>query len=210
MTQSHPSVSRRIAHQTRIVTSPQDREAVARLRYEVYVEELDRNRDYADHEARTLHEKIDDEGLILGAFTAEGRAIGTIRLVQSTAVGNAWRELYQWENREREVPLGVYVASKLIVASDQRGTLLGIEMMRSAAAEAYRRGWRYCFLETYDNLLELYERMGFVVRRRAQHPVYGAVIVMEWDMYDVEHMRSVRSPLLKTFAECAAERTFAA
>jgi predicted GNAT family N-acyltransferase len=89
------------------------------------------------------------------------------------------------------------VASKLIVAADHRGTHLGIELMRTATQMALRRGWRYCFLETYENLVALYERVGFVIRGQSQHPVYGSVTVMEWDMLDVDHLRAVRSPMLK-------------
>lgn len=194
---SRPSLSRNPAPaiEIRVVNTPEEREAVARLRYDVYVEELGRNREYADHGARTLHEGLDDASAIIGAFTPAGDAIGTIRITPSTALDPEVRAIYRWESRELACPGAVYVGSKLIVAKEQRGALLGVEIMRAAAREALRRGWRYCFLETYDELVPLYTRMGFVERHAATHPVYGQVRVMEWDMYDIDHMHAVRSPL---------------
>lgn len=201
---------RSAAYELRIARTREELEAVARLRYDVYVEELGRNRAYADHETHTLHEALDAEGIVIGAFTVDGRAVGTIRVSPSTARGHACREIYGWEARETACPAGVVVASKLIVAADHRGTHLGIELMRVATQMALRRGWRYCFLETYENLVALYQRVGFVIRAQTQHPVYGSVMIMEWDMLDVEHLRAVRSPMLKDALAFIAESACAA
>lgn len=189
--------SRSCVPELRIARTPEELEAVARLRYDVYVEELGRDRACADHEARTLHEPLDEEGIVIGAFTREGCVVGTIRLTPSTAHGLSCRTMYGFEPREAVCPGGIVVASKLIVAAGHRGTHLGLQIIRSATRIALRRGWRFCFLVTYENLVALYQRVGFVNRRHSVHPIYGEVIIMEWDMLDVEHLRAVRSPMLK-------------
>lgn len=188
---------RSLPFELRVARSAAEIEAIGRLRYDVYVEELGRNRAHANHAAHTLHEAIDEESVLIGAFTEDGAAIGTIRLTPSTAHGLNSRDIYGWEAREVSHPTGVCLASKLIVAAAHRGTHLGIDVIRCATNEALRRGWRYCFLETYDNLVALYQRLGFAIRNQSEHPVYGNVTIMEWDLLDIEHMRAVRSPMLK-------------
>ncbi len=189
--------SRTASYEVRLVRSPTDREAVARLRYDVYVDEMGRSQSCADHDARTIHEPLDAQGVVVGAFAPDGRAIGTVRINPSADQGIALREIYAWENREREHPGQVCLASKLIVAREHRGTLLSVEVMRAALREILGRGWRFCFLDANDHLVRMYTRLGFVARERREHPVYGSVTIMEWDMHDADHARSVRSPFLQ-------------
>lgn len=210
-TPDHAPARRAPSHeyQIRIVTSDADREAVARLRYEVYVAELGRVQPCADHASRTIHEPLDDEGVVFGAFTPEGRLIGTMRIAPSTAASIESRQMYGWEPREQTFPGAVVHASKLLTDPAFRGSLLGSTLMRVAACEALHRGWRFAFLETYDELVPLYTRVGFVARGSRVDPVYGSVTIMEWDMHDVEHMRRVRSPMLRDLLDLLPERTAA-
>lgn len=206
-----PQLTRRAAApQIRVVHTVAERDAIARLRYDVYVEELGRNRAGADHETRMLREALDDEGLLFGSFDEEARAIGTLLLVPSNAPSLHHREIYRWEERERAHAGSVCHASKLIVTPTLRGTLLSIELMRAATRAALERGWRFCFLETYDNLVPLYSRIGFVAHGTSNDPTYGDVRIMEWDMHDVEHLRAVRSPLLVDVAEFLSPQAWAA
>jgi predicted GNAT family N-acyltransferase len=191
----------RAAYDIRFVTTQEDRDAVARLRYEVYVEEMGRTQSAADHARRMVHEALDKEGVVIGAFDAEGNAVGTLRLNASTSRSIAYRELYAWEPREVRHPGQVFLASKLIVTPKLRGGLLSLEIFRVAARVACANGWRFCFLDANAHLIALYTRLGFVARARRTHPLFGEVTIMELDMADIEHARTVRSPLARDFAE---------
>ncbi|MBK8180458.1 MAG: hypothetical protein IPK67_16515 [Planctomycetes bacterium] len=160
----------------RTLCTTEEREAAARLRYEVYVAELGRPQPCADHTARTIHEPLDEEGILLGGFDEGDTLVGTFRVAPSNAPSIECREIYGWEARERAFPGAVCHASKLLAAAEYRGTILGITLMREGTREALRRGWRFCFLETYDNLVPLYT--GFVIRARMDDPVYGSVAIM--------------------------------
>ncbi len=188
---------RKAAFEVRLVRTPADREAIARLRYDVYVEEMGRRQAYADHDTRTIHEPLDDQSFVVGAFRPDGDAIGTLRITPSNAEGIAFREIYNWEERELVFPGQVCLGSKLIVAREHRGTLVSVEVMRLAVHEIFARGWRFCFLDANDHLLPLYTRLGFVARARREHPIYGSVTIMEWDMHDADHARAVRSPFVR-------------
>lgn len=184
-------------YQTRVLSTPHERAAVARLRYEVYVEEMGRQQAFADHVNRELHEPLDAQGVVLGTFTDDGTAIGTIRLNPATADGIAFREIYGWEAREQQFPGQVFLGSKLIVAREFRGTLVSVDILRAATRAAVEHGWRFCFLDANAHLIELYSRLGFVARSQREHPLFGSVTIMEWDMQDHDHMKRTRSPLLR-------------
>ena len=189
--------SRPAGSSIRVVTTAAERRAVARLRYEVYVEELGRVQPSADHVARELHEPLDEQGFIIADFDADGRAIATLRVNPTDAPALAFRELYGWDERERAHPGATCVASKLVVDRAHRGTSLSIKIMRVGTTEILRRGWRFAFLDANDHLVPLYTRMGFIARARRQHPLYGSVTIMEWDMHDVAHAQAIRSPMLR-------------
>jgi predicted GNAT family N-acyltransferase len=199
MTLAHDASYRMTANDTRVASNPADRAAVARLRFEVYVEEMGRQQVHADRAMRTIHEPADNEGIVLGTFTRDGRAIGTLRLNNAMADGIPFRELYGWEQRARDFPGQVYLASKLIVAPEHRGTLVSLELMRAGIPQVMARGWRFCYLDANRHLIALYKKLGFVALAQREHPMFGQVTIMEWDTYDLEHMRAVRSPLLREF-----------
>ena len=203
-----PSLSPRF--DVRVVRTSADRQAVARLRYAVYVEEMGRQQEYADHEARTILEPLDERSLLIGGFTSDGAAMGTLRVTPSVVEGIASREIYGWAARESEFPGQVCLASKLIVAREARGTMASVEMIRLALHEALARNWRFSFLDANDHLVPLYMRLGFVARARREHPIYGSVTIMEWDMHDVDHARAVRSPFARDMLAQARPRGHAA
>lgn len=63
----------------RIATTPEELEAVYRFRYRVYVEEMNRQERYADHDRKRIEEPMDAENTIIGAFK-DGQVVGTVRL----------------------------------------------------------------------------------------------------------------------------------
>ncbi len=181
----------------RLVNSRTDLESVARLRYEVYVQEMGRSQTFADASTRAVHEPLDHDGIVIGAYLPDGTAIGTLRLNSSASRAIPFREIYGWEDRERQYPGQVFLGSKLIVSPERRGQLLAVELLRRAYREALGRGWRFGFLDANDHLVSLYSRVGFRSLAHGDHPLFGKVTIMELDLHDAEHMRSCRSPLLR-------------
>lgn len=184
----------------RIVTTAAERHAVARLRYEVYVAEMGLPQPHADHEARTVCEPLDEEGVVFGAFEPDGRLVATLRLNAASDPRIPYRELYGWDQLDPSTLRECFLGSKLIVDAAHRGSRLSFKVLRAATAERLQNGFRYSFLEAYSYLVPLYEPLGYVALRTAEDPTFGAVTIMRWDMHDLEHMRRVRSPLLR---ECA-------
>lgn len=180
-----------------------DRHAIARLRYDVYIAEMERSQPSADHEARTIHEPLDARGMLLGAFLPCGRAVGTLRITPAPATDDAAARFYGWDGLDRDELAERCLASKLIVTREHRGSRLGLRLMRAATALGLRAGIRYCHLDTNAHLVAFYEAIGFVASGVREHPLFGSVTVMVWDLYDLEHMRRLRSPLLAEVARHA-------
>jgi len=193
-------LSEESSFQFRRAVTRSDLDAVARLRYQVYVAELGRSQPHADHAAQSLLEPLDHSSIVLVAQTEAVEVVGTLRLSSSDAQEIESPEIYGWEERRACFPGAVFLASKFMVAPHLRGTRLGVALILQAAAEARSRGWRFGFLETYDELVPLYRRTGFCMRRSVLDPVYGRVSIMEIDLLDFAHLERVQSPLASVLA----------
>lgn len=187
--------------EVRLARTAEERESIARLRYDVYVREMGRPQPCADHRKWTIHERMDEDAFLYGAFLPDGRAVGTLRISPSTSPAIPFRDLYGWERRQQEFPEHVVLASKLMVAPSRRGRLVVVELVRKSYRDALARGDRACFLDANDHLLGLYARIGFRPLARREHPLYGDVTVMEWDLLDAAHLRACRSPVLRDLEE---------
>jgi len=67
-----------VAAEVKLVATDAEREAVYRFRYDIYVEEMGRQQQYADHTRRRVVEPFDKTGHVFGAFS-HGQLIGTVR-----------------------------------------------------------------------------------------------------------------------------------
>ena len=63
-----------------LAETEEEKRAVYRLRYDVYVEEMGRYRTVADHENRLLVEPEDETGRIFYYATENGEVVGTVRI----------------------------------------------------------------------------------------------------------------------------------
>jgi hypothetical protein len=69
----------------RRVTEPAELAEVFRLRYRVYVQELQYPQRYADHRSQMVREPLDEMGHILGAFE-DGALVGSVRINYGSAI----------------------------------------------------------------------------------------------------------------------------
>jgi len=86
----------------RKVNTPDEREAVYRFRYSVYVEEMNRPKKYADHASRKITDPLDEHGDIFAVFEGP-RVVGTVR------VNLLRRDPLDLHFRQRIVPVGCVV-----------------------------------------------------------------------------------------------------
>lgn len=180
----------------RLAETDADRARVFRFRYEIYVEEMGRVQQYADHANRTITEPFDETGHIFLAEDGDGNVVGTVRtnFGRDTDYG-AYREFYGMEALEGVSLRHISVTTKLMVASDCRGGTLGYRLATALYKFGLSEGILFDFIDCNPHLEDTFLRLGFRhYRSRIQHPEYGEVLPLILPLTDLDHLESVGSP----------------
>lgn len=180
-------------------------EAVFRLRYEVYVEELGRVQCHVDHEARTIEEPLDRSGHLFCAFD-RGRVVGTVRTNYACESDlSYYSALYDMPSAGADHPRATSISTKLLVAPAYRNTTLGYRLAAAGYCANVLAGMKHDFVDVYPARVPFFTRLGYVMHRpEVVHPEYGAVAVMRLGMRDDAHLRAVQSPFLRYLRQCLA------
>src|SRR5688572_6621386 len=131
--------------QIREASTPDDREAVFRFRYRVYVEEMGRVQQYVDHRARRVEVPLDRRAEVLAAWDG-AEVVGTVRFNYAGRGGLGYYVgLYGMERFAPFFPARTCVTTKLMVASRLRNTTLGLRLCKHGCAAALRDGMSFDF-----------------------------------------------------------------
>ncbi len=192
----------------RIAESDDERNAVFRFRYTVYVEELGRKLGNADHSARHVHDAEDDKPYTLLLYTsdADGSLTGTIRV-------RRWRAgevpLRDWETFSMERfpglgQLGTAELGRLMIKPDHRGQL-GIVSLACALLQlnATELGVDVAFLNCATGLVRHYRLLGFRTYAARLVPTPDGIevplVLFPSDRDYLEQVGSFLAPLVDVF-----------
>jgi predicted GNAT family N-acyltransferase len=181
----------------RELTSHEDRQRVYRFWYNIYVREMNRVQKYADHEAGTIQEPLDQTGHVLAAIV-DGEIIGTIR------INYAWdgdisyyADLYEMHRYAPFYPSRACINTKLMTAPRYRNSTLGLRLVKSSFAKGTGDGGRFDFIDCNSHLKPFFERVGYrQLRDDIVHPEYGRVHPMVLVTHDLKHLANVGSPFV--------------
>lgn len=182
----------------RPVASDEELDAVARLRYQVYVNELGRRPEGCDDILQRLQDPEDAYSIVLAAWD-HGHVVGTFRITPCDRLDkeNSWGEIYA----NRKFPVEAehqFIFSRMIITGDYRGRGLAADFFRAAFDCIRQAGGELAFLHCHSHLVSLYEVMGF---RRYQpgfvHEEAGFRVPMVMIAGDWGHFEAVKSPLLQ-------------
>jgi predicted GNAT family N-acyltransferase len=189
-----------IGFHVQLASTPELREAVYRLRYEVFVEEMHLCRNTADHDHRMLMEDCDAVSRILLA-TMDREPTGTLRLTlgKDGPLPDECEDTYdisQWS--PHTVPLNqVMVCTRFALRRDHRDAYTPFELMREAVRVGVDENVELVFTDCQPHLLNLYTGLGF----RSYRPThldaeYGVMVPLVLVGRDLSHLRDVGSPIL--------------
>ena len=178
-----------------------EREAVYRLRYEIYVEEMNRYGSIADHDRRFLIEPDDAVSRLYYARDQEGHTVGTMRLTWGGDGEFSDRHVEQYglapflEKIPRQQML---VGERFMVTPEQRGTDLVFRMFESYLDLVREKRIQLMFGDCEPHLLNLYMGMGFRTysSTNVNSPETGYLILLVLVPEDLEYMRAIGSPLV--------------
>ena len=184
--------------------NPGEREAIYRLRYAVYVEEMGKAPGYADPERRALYDDLDDWAHLYYA-EVDGEVVATLRLNLGAdrPLPPDLSQHYRLDDFADFQPADFSFSSRLMVARNWRASTVLGALLGRAYEDVRDRGVRFDFCNCVPSLVELYEQLGY--RRFApgfmdEDTGYHVPCVLLTE--DIAHLRAVRSP----FARLARSR----
>ena len=187
-----------------IATTDAERRAIFRLRYTVYVEEMQIFGDVADHKLGTLSDSNDPTARLMYA-TVDGEVVGTLRLNLGKDASFS-EEFNQTYNLARFRPAAsdeqMMILTRFMVKEEYRGTPLAFQMICEIARIGVEEGIEIAFCDCQPHLIRYYQRIGF---RGYESPVYndpefGIMVPMAFLFGDPAYLRSIRAPVHRIIA----------
>jgi CRP-like cAMP-binding protein/GNAT superfamily N-acetyltransferase len=183
----------------REVSNEADRSAVARLRYQVFVEEMGREPPGTDAASGQVLEPLDQWAEVLLALVDEGEVVAAISLLDPSHLPADHRlrtafglDLFPNDDARKAL------ASGLAIRADHRDSDSARMLLENAYERLRERGVELLFLRSVPNLVALYEVLGFrryPVPRDENDPALRLPMVMI--LGDQPHFETVKSPLLE-------------
>jgi N-acyl-L-homoserine lactone synthetase len=186
----------------RFAETPDDLLAVFRFRYQIFVQELNRQEKYADHREALITDPLDNGAYNLAAWH-DGQVVGHIRtnLLNETDVGE-YLDHYQLRNLPGEVAAVTSISTRFSIHARYRHSGLIVPLVCASFKVALTRRVVADYCDCDDALLPVFTRLGYVPSRvDFVHPEYGRGTVMRLNMLDSAHLQSVRSPFARILAE---------
>lgn len=177
--------------------SADEREAVWRFRYQVYVEEMGKIAlANADHKRRWLTDEMDEDALIL--YAQDGDAVvATLRINRAdhSHLPPAFEAAYRLARFDEIPPERLSFSSRLMVARDLRGTAALHKILAKAYEIGLEGGVVYDFCHCAPALIELYEHLGYrPYTDNFLDPDVGYRVPLLLALKDARHLEAVRSP----------------
>ncbi len=192
----------------RLAESEEERLAVYRFRYSVYVEEMGIDESYADHERKLITDPLDHpQAMLLAAWDGE-RVVGTLRTNRVCDGGlSRYLEYYRLTDLPQPFLEETSVSTRTMVAADLRRTTLTARLACECFKWMLNHGLHTDFCDIFPAVMPFSTGLGYkLLFDDFYHPEYGLGYVMRLDLYDLEHLVKVRSPLRRTLVKWLEER----
>ncbi len=182
-----------------IAETEEERRAVYRLRYDVYVEEMGRYQTVADHEQRMLYEDCDEHSRISYAVV-DGEVVATARLTWGGDAPIPQRMVDQYGLAPflAELPASaIAVGERAMVRPRLRGTDVLFKMMIEGMPWLNENRIQLVFGDCEPHLLNLYQSLGMRTysKTNVNSAEAGYLIPLVRVIEDVEYLRQLKSPL---------------
>ena len=190
--------------QVRYAETESEREAVYRLRYEIYNREMNLESPAVDHDRRVLTDANDDTARILYA-TVDGELAGTLRIHWGgdAPFPDEFEETYQFDHfRPVVADEEMVVFSRLMVRKEHRGSMVPVEFFAHIARFSIAQGARLTFCDCQPHLLNLYTMIGYRTYATTYNDIMmGLLVPLVVVVEDLAHFRAIGSPLLQFSGE---------
>jgi len=185
-------------------TSPEEKQAVYHLRYQVYVEELGRYRDQADHQNKVLIEDVDVNSRLFYAVL-DGKVIAGMRQTWGGDASFTDRHINQYQLApflKQADAADILIGERLHVHPDYRGTDILFRLFTHALEFVKEHNISLIFGDCEPHLLNLYMGLGFRTysKQNFNSPEAGYLILLMMLPKDNEYLRAINSPFAAPLA----------
>lgn len=182
----------------RKATTDQEREAIYRLRYQVYIEEMnggDRHQE-ADAQAQQLRDEWDDRAHHFYAMQQD-TVVACARVIMRRDGLLECEEHFNLERFGPSYPQHIGMTSRLALHPGHRGSHL-LKQLTCAIYQFLREEEiHFNFIDCHTRLLPLYSRLGFRAYRPGfNHAQYTYVVPLVLVVDDLEYLEQVKSPFV--------------
>lgn len=180
---------------------------VQRFKYDIYVDEMDRYGDIADHENRLLVE-ADDATSHNFLVEVDGELAGTMRITWGGDGGINKRHIEQYDLAPflEHVPIDqMVVGERLMLLPKYRGTNLLLQVFEAFLRFVNERRVQFFFGDCEPHLINTYQALGFrtYTKRNVNSTATGYLIPLVIVAEDVDFLRRIGSPLVAFVQEFA-------
>ncbi len=189
----------------RLATTLAEKEAIYRLRYQVYIEEMGGGvrHSEADPAKRQLRDELDEKALHF-YVCQQGEVVACVRHNLRRDGPFECEDSFAMQRFAPAYPNQVSMTSRLVVHPKLRGT----HVLKELACTGFEYGiqktdMRFDFIDCHPRLIPLYSRLGYRIYDPGfRHPKYVYVVPMVLVFHDVDYLERIKSP----FAPIAAQR----
>lgn len=197
----------------RCAESGRDFDRLFRFRYQVYVEEMNRPQQYADHRRKRIAEPL-DEGSTQFIATKGDEIVGCLRWTSGAVRDfDEYADYYAMDVAGPYFPQRCSISTKFMVAPAYRRSSIATSLSIASYRFGASAGSAFDFIDCNPHLERMFSRYGYrSYRGRIDHHEYGDVLPMVLVLLDHDHLRAVRSLFSASAAEhppdVAASRYF--
>lgn len=181
------------------IASEEQRDDCYRLAYEVFYEEMGTLADVADHDARILRDPLIEQAEVLCA-TVDGEVVGSLGILFGHEGFPAEFETgFDIGRYATLVPRDrMAVNIRFLVKEAFRSSTVPFSLIIEASRLQRERGIALSFADCQAHLLNLYQALGFrPCASSFDQAGFGMMVPLVMITDDVDHLRSIRSPLLR-------------
>ncbi|NES02362.1 MAG: hypothetical protein F6K22_05630 [Okeania sp. SIO2F4] len=183
----------------RLAQTPEEREEIFKLRYQIYVEELGWLENCANYEPNHKQKKLEDPlDLSANLFVAfnNHEFVGTARCNYAKNLdSDYYSKLYKMSETVGDAhPLSTSIGGRFMLKSYLRGTLIGLRIMQAYYKQLLLDGIKFDFIDAEAYLVPFFEKLGYKTISKIDYSIYESSVVMVLDTVNIEHLEKVKLP----------------
>lgn len=192
-----------------LATSPDEREAVYRFRYRIYVEEMGRYGSIADHQGKRLIEDDDAASHLITAFKGD-QLVGTARLMCGSDAPFTARQIKQYDLEDFQNCLPddqMIIGERFMIDPALRGSDLLYRIFCFYMNFANERRIQLAFGDCEPHLLNVYQSLGYraYTRNNVNSPETGYLIPLVFVTEDTAYLQRIASPLAAVLTDFGSD-----